>query len=117
MFCQNSSLCDAVSRKNFQSHFSIGVTTQVHYLAYIPSDLGIMAPTVEVGMMHIQPGKTPMDSTTADGKILKQAWEAITAAPGGPQRVYWGTELADPSRIWAFFDWESLAQHAAFATS
>lgn len=100
-----------------QSHFSIGLTTEVHHLKYIPSNLGIMAPTVEVGMMHIQPGKTPMDPTTPDGKILTHAWQAITAASGGPQRVYWGTELANPSRIWAFFDWESVAQHEAFAKS
>ncbi|KIL85811.1 hypothetical protein FAVG1_10780 [Fusarium avenaceum] len=35
--------------------------------------------------------------------------------PGGPQRVYWGLESKDPSKVWAFFDFESVEQHQQFA--
>jgi hypothetical protein len=72
---------------------------------------------VEVGMMGVQAGKTPMDPATADGKILRQAWESVIRASEGPKRVLWGTEFSDPSRIWGFFDWESIEQHEAFARS
>ncbi|KAF3038757.1 hypothetical protein E8E11_003804 [Didymella keratinophila] len=72
---------------------------------------------VEVGMMGVQTGKTPMDPTTPDGRLLHDAWTSVIAAPGGPARVYWGTEVENPSKIWGFFDWESLEQHEAFAKS
>lgn len=72
---------------------------------------------VEVGMMGVQAGKTPMDPATADGKILRQAWKSVIRASEGPKRVLWGTEFSDPSRIWGFFDWESIEQHEAFARS
>ena len=79
-------------------------------------------PIVEVGMMRVQPGKTPMDASTPDGALLNNAWKAVTTAPGGPQRVYWGLEEEeeeeeDSSTIWAFFDWNSLDEHEAFAKS
>ncbi|KAF3048405.1 hypothetical protein E8E12_011772 [Didymella heteroderae] len=70
---------------------------------------------VEVGMMRVQTGKTPMDARSPDGQLLLSAWGAVMGAPGGPQRVCWGTELEDASRIWCFFDWEGLEQHASFA--
>lgn len=72
---------------------------------------------VEVGQMGVQAGKTPMDASTPDGILLLDAWKAVTTAPGGPARVYWGTEVEDPSRIWAWFDWSSLEEHQEFAES
>jgi hypothetical protein len=72
---------------------------------------------VEVGMMGVQAGKTPMDPNTPDGSLLLDAWKAVITAAGGPQRVYWGTELGTWSRVWGFFDWESVEEHEAFARS
>lgn len=72
---------------------------------------------VEIGMMGVQHGKTPMEPSTPDGKILDDAWKTITSAPGGPTRVCWGLEEDDQSRVWAFFDWDSLEQHEQFAKS
>ncbi|KAF2623314.1 hypothetical protein BU25DRAFT_425074 [Macroventuria anomochaeta] len=74
-------------------------------------------PIVEVGMMGVRPNKTPMDPSTADGKILSDAWKAVIQAPGGPQRVFWGLEEEDRGRIWGWFDWESVEEHEAFAKS
>lgn len=74
-------------------------------------------PVVEVGLMGVKNGKTPMDPTTSDGKILADAWEAVIKAPGGPERVYWGLEVEDSSRIWGWFDWKSLEEHEEFAKS
>lgn len=77
-------------------------------------------PIVEVGMMRVQPGKTPMDTCTPDGALLNNAWKAVTSAPSGPQRVYWGLEEEgeeESSTIWAFFDWNSLDEHEGFAKS
>lgn len=68
--------------------------------------------------MGVQAGKTPMDPSTPDGKLLHDAWHGIIAAPGGPSRIVWGTEARDAqTRLWGFFDWESVEQHAAFAKS
>jgi hypothetical protein len=72
---------------------------------------------VEVGMMGVQPNKTPMDPSTSDGAMLNDAWKLVTTAPGGPQKVSWGVEVDDPSKIWCFFDWKSLEQHQEFAKS
>lgn len=68
-------------------------------------------PVVEVGFMGVKTGKT------SDGKILINAWEAIIKAPGGPQRIFWGLEVEDSSKIWAWFDWNSLEEHNEFAKS
>ena len=72
---------------------------------------------VEVGLMGVKTGKKPMNPKTSDGKILIDAWEAVIKAPRGPQRVYWGLEVEDSSKIWAWFDWKSLEEHENFAKS
>ncbi|KAJ4246559.1 hypothetical protein NW762_013500 [Fusarium torreyae] len=56
-----------------------------------------------------------MDDSTPEGQILTGAWKTVTSKPGGPQRVYWGLETVDPSKIWAFFDFDSVEQHQRFA--
>lgn len=71
----------------------------------------------EIGFMGVKPNLDVMNEKTHEGQILSGAWGAVTTAPGGPQRVHWGLEIEDPSRIWAFFDWESLEQHEKFAKS
>ncbi|KAJ4987032.1 hypothetical protein SVAN01_07448 [Stagonosporopsis vannaccii] len=85
-------------------------------------------PVVEVGMMGIQPGKTPRDPQTADGKLLREAWERIIKAKGGPAAIVWGVEESiktegeekggdGQGRLWGWFEWPSLAAHEAFARS
>ncbi|KAG4291284.1 hypothetical protein FPRO06_03170 [Fusarium proliferatum] len=69
----------------------------------------------EVGCMGVKPNINIMDHTTPEGKILTDAWNTVTSKPGGPQRVYWGLESVDPSKIWCFFDFESVEQHRHFA--
>ncbi|KAF5012855.1 hypothetical protein FDECE_1145 [Fusarium decemcellulare] len=69
----------------------------------------------EVGCMGVKPGLNVMDPSTEEGQILTGAWKTVTSKPGGPQRVYWGLEAADPSKIWAFFDFDSVEQHRQFA--
>lgn len=75
----------------------------------------------EVGMMHIQPGKTPLAAGTPDERILRDAFESIIVAPGGPSKIFWGIEeraekTADvDGRLWGWFEWESLGEHEKFA--
>ncbi|KAF4466088.1 hypothetical protein FALBO_7046 [Fusarium albosuccineum] len=69
----------------------------------------------EVGCMGVKPGLNIMDPSTEEGQILAGAWKTVTSKPGGPQRVYWGLEAADPSKVWAFFDFDSVEQHRKFA--
>ncbi|KAF5608190.1 multidrug resistance [Fusarium subglutinans] len=69
----------------------------------------------EVGCMVVKPGMNIMDHTTPEGKILTDAWKTVISKPGGPQRVYWGLESVDPSKIWGFFDFDSVEQHRRFA--
>lgn len=71
----------------------------------------------EVGRMGVKPGLNIMDETTQEGQVLTGAWKAVTSAPGGPHRVYWGLEVEDPSKLWAFFDWDSIEDHENFAKS
>ena len=67
--------------------------------------------------MGVKPGLDVMDDDTREGQILTGVWKTIIPAPGGPQRIYWGTEIEDPSKIWAFFDWKSVEEHREFAKS
>ncbi|KAF5618571.1 hypothetical protein F52700_12091 [Fusarium sp. NRRL 52700] len=69
----------------------------------------------EVGCMGVKPDMNIMGHTTPEGKILTDAWKTVISKPGGPQRVYWGLEAVDPSKIWGFFDFDSVEQHRRFA--
>lgn len=76
-----------------------------------------MAIITELTCMGVKPGLDIMDETTDEGKILKKAWDAVIAGPGGPQRVFWGLEIENPLNIWVFFDWHSVEEHRKFAES
>ncbi|KAH7251543.1 hypothetical protein BKA59DRAFT_524892 [Fusarium tricinctum] len=69
----------------------------------------------EVGCMVVKPDLDIMNDSTPEGQILTGTWNTVLSKPGGPQRVYWGLESKDPSRLWAFFDFESIEQHQQFA--
>ena len=69
----------------------------------------------EVGVMGIKPGLDVMNDDTPEGQILTKVWKTVTTAPGGPQNVCWGIESEDPSKIWGFFDWNSVEEHQQFA--
>jgi hypothetical protein len=69
----------------------------------------------EVGLMGVKPGHAIMDENTPEGQILFSIYKNIISLPGGPSRIYLGLETEDPLMLWAFFDWETLGQHAEFA--
>ncbi|KIW69968.1 hypothetical protein PV04_02280 [Phialophora macrospora] len=90
-------------------------------------------PVTEIGCMG-KPGLDIMDDTTEAGQILTRVYETVTTAPGGPYSVYWGVEIEadaganaesksngvqatdpDPTKLWAFFDFDSVEQHEKFA--
>jgi heme-degrading monooxygenase HmoA len=48
-------------------------------------------------------------------RIVNETWEAVINKPGGPLRLSWSLEDKDKSRVWSFFDWNSVEQHKAFA--
>lgn len=72
-------------------------------------------PVTEVGCMGVKPDHDVMNDATREGQVLTGVWKTVTTAPGGPQRVYWGLEVEDPSKVWAFFDFESIEEHRKFA--
>ena len=72
-------------------------------------------PVTEIGCMGVKPSLDIMDETTPEGQILEGAWKAVIAAPEGPHQVYWGLEIENPSKLWAFFDWDSVEDHERFA--
>jgi hypothetical protein len=74
-------------------------------------------PVTEVGYMSVKPGLNIMDETTPEGQILAGAYKRVAAAPGGPKHVYFGPEMENPSKLWAFFDWDSVEEHKKFAKS
>jgi hypothetical protein len=71
----------------------------------------------EIGLMGVKPGLNIMDETTPEGQVLVGAWKTVAAAPGGPRQVYFGLEIENPLKLWAFFDWDSLEDHEKFAKS
>lgn len=71
----------------------------------------------EIGLMGVKPNLDIMDESTPEGQVLARTYKAIAVAPGGPSQVYYGLEVEDPSKIWAFFDWESIEEHENFAKS
>ncbi|KAI9147487.1 zinc-binding dehydrogenase family oxidoreductase [Paramyrothecium foliicola] len=74
-----------------------------------------MTIVTEVGCLGVKPGLKIMDSSTPEGALLRRCWEAVATKPGGPYNVYWGLEKEDPSKLWAFFDWDSVEHHETFA--
>ncbi|KAH6663943.1 hypothetical protein F5X68DRAFT_265927 [Plectosphaerella plurivora] len=68
----------------------------------------------ELGCMGVKPNLDIMDPSKPEGRILPDAWDIVTTKPGGPSRVVWGLEHEEPSRVWAFFDWDSVEQHNEF---
>jgi hypothetical protein len=69
----------------------------------------------ELGVMGVKPGLKVMDTSTEEGRLLKSIYDKPTAFPGGPSRAYYGLEVEDPSRLWAFFDFKSVEEHRNFA--
>ncbi|CAH0037865.1 unnamed protein product [Clonostachys solani] len=69
----------------------------------------------EVGCMGVKPGLRITDPNTPEGVVLPSVWKTVLSQPGGPQNVFWGLEKEDPSKVWAFFDWDSVQQHEDFA--
>lgn len=74
-------------------------------------------PVTEVGCMGVKPGLNVMDDSSQESRSLTGVYQAIITAQGGPQRIYWGLEMEDPSKIWAFFDFKSIEEHERFAQS
>ncbi|KAI3401966.1 hypothetical protein diail_3940, partial [Diaporthe ilicicola] len=46
---------------------------------------------------------------------LLSIWKGVTSYPTGPYRVFWGTEVENPSNLWGFFDFASVEEHEKFA--
>lgn len=69
----------------------------------------------EVGCMGVKPGLSITDPSTPEGTVLPSVWKTVLTKPGGPQRVFWGLEEEDSSKVWAFFDWNSVQEHVDFA--
>ena len=58
-----------------------------------------------------------MDEETWEGKIVAEAWKAVSSVPTGPYQVYYGVEAENPSKLWGFFDFDSIEHHHRFAKS
>ncbi|KAG7150373.1 hypothetical protein HYQ46_000687 [Verticillium longisporum] len=69
----------------------------------------------EVGCMGVKPGLSITDPSTPEGAVLPSVWKTVVTKPGGPQRIFWGLEEEDSSKVWAFFDWNSVQEHVDFA--
>lgn len=68
----------------------------------------------EIGCQVVKAGVDIMDETTHEGKILMKTWKTATSEKTGPYRIYWGMEVENPTNLWCFFDFESLAHHQKF---
>ncbi|ROW03283.1 hypothetical protein VSDG_01508 [Cytospora chrysosperma] len=68
----------------------------------------------EIGCMVMAPGVDVTDESTPGGKTLVTAWKKITSQPTGPFRIYWGSEVENPSSLWSFFDFASVEEHQKF---
>lgn len=71
----------------------------------------------EISCMGVKPFLDVMNEGTPEGQVLLKAWNTIIAAPEGPRRIYWGLEMEDLTKIWTFFDWNSIEDHEKFAAS
>jgi len=72
-------------------------------------------PTIELGLMRVKPNHAIMDAFTPSGQILQKAWSAVTSYPNGPHWSYGGAEPGDTSKLWGFFEFESVKHHVDFA--
>ncbi|CAI6311744.1 unnamed protein product [Periconia digitata] len=71
----------------------------------------------EVGRMVVKPGLDVMDDSTEAGQILRGIYKSVITAPGGPSRIFWGTEVENPLKLWGFIDWDTVEDHEKFARS
>lgn len=81
-----------------------------YYTTFNPS-----MPITELGLMGVKPNHKIMDDSLPEGHLLTSIYKNIISLPGGPSRIYWGLEVEDPLKLWAFFDWETLGEHEEFA--
>ncbi|KAF2031448.1 hypothetical protein EK21DRAFT_63319 [Setomelanomma holmii] len=72
-------------------------------------------PVVEFGLMGVQPNHPVTNLTTPSGQILQRAWDAVVGALNGPRWAFGGVEVDNAERLWGFFEFESVEQHAEFA--
>ena len=70
---------------------------------------------IELGRMGVKPGYRIMDESTPEGKVLPTAYKAVTTLPGGPQNSHWGGGVEGGSKVWGFFEWNSVKEHEIFA--
>ncbi|KAJ5690099.1 hypothetical protein N7462_004491 [Penicillium macrosclerotiorum] len=70
---------------------------------------------IEISCMGVRPSLDIMDESTREGQILRKVWDTVTTDPGGPHRVYWGLENDESSKLWTFFDWDSIEDHEHYA--
>ncbi|KAF4966743.1 hypothetical protein FSARC_5608 [Fusarium sarcochroum] len=68
----------------------------------------------QVACVGVNPGINIINPGTPEGRILAGIWRNVTTMVGGPQRVFWGLEVLNPSRIWIFVDWESIEKSENF---
>ena len=69
----------------------------------------------ELGCMGVKPGLDVMNDDTEEGQILTGVYKFVTSEPGGPHDFYWGLEIEDPLKLWAFCDWDKIEDHEKFA--
>ncbi|KAF6819241.1 hypothetical protein CPLU01_13090 [Colletotrichum plurivorum] len=69
---------------------------------------------IEIGCMGVRPGLDVMNDNTPEGKVLPTAYNTVTVTPGGPYNAFWGLQLEDPTRVWTFFEFDSVEAHMEF---
>lgn len=69
---------------------------------------------IEIGCMGVRPGLDIMNDDTPEGKVLPTAYNTVTATPGGPYNAFWGLQLEDSTKVWTFFEFDSVEAHMEF---
>ena len=69
----------------------------------------------EIGCMGVKPGLDVMNDDTEEGQILTGVYKFVTRTPGGPRDFYWGLEVEEPLKLWAFCEWDTIEDHEKFA--
>ena len=70
----------------------------------------------EIAIFPLREGHDPHDSSSQTAKVMKETFDTIAQQPGY-QRLYWGTEVEDPTVFHLAVDWDSVDDHMSFTKS
>ena len=70
----------------------------------------------EIAILTLKEGENPEDQASTAAKVHRHALETLLPQPG-LQRIYWGLQVEDHTKLRWFIDWDNVEDHERFVNS